>query len=128
MCHETTSVALPASIGVPVGTVALDDFAKTDCILFFGHNPGSNAPRMLHPLQAASERGVPILVYNPLRERGLESFINPQAAGEMISGRETRIATQYNQVKAGGDLAAVLNAIESQSHGISGIFLGLGAT
>ena len=57
MCHETTSVALPESIGVPVGTVALDDFAKTDCILFFGQNPGSNSPRMLHPLQAASERG-----------------------------------------------------------------------
>ena len=59
MCHETTSVALPESIGVPVGTVALDDFAKTDCILFFGQNPGSNSPRMLHPLQHASERVSP---------------------------------------------------------------------
>ncbi|HEY3719228.1 MAG TPA: formate dehydrogenase, partial [Roseiarcus sp.] len=31
MCHESTSVALPAVIGVPVGTVLLDDFEKTDC-------------------------------------------------------------------------------------------------
>jgi molybdopterin-dependent oxidoreductase alpha subunit len=107
MCHETTSVALPASIGVPVGTVALDDFAKTACIFFFGQNPGSNSPRMLHALQAASERGVPIVVYNPLRERGLERFTNPQSAREMLSGYETRIASQYNQVKAGGDLAAL---------------------
>ncbi|MDB5359503.1 MAG: formate dehydrogenase [Rhodospirillales bacterium] len=107
MCHETTSVALPESIGVPVGTVTLDDFAKTDCILFFGQNPGSNSPRMLHPLQHASERGVPIVVYNPLRERGLERFINPQSPTEMLTGRETRIASQYNQVKAGGDLAAL---------------------
>ena len=60
MCHETTSVALPASIGQAVGTVTLEDFGKSDCILFFGQNPGSNAPRMLHPLQEASERGVPI--------------------------------------------------------------------
>ena len=107
MCHETTSVALPASIGVPVGTVSLDDFAQTDCILFFGQNPGSNSPRMLHPLQHASERGVPIIVYNPLRERGLERFLNPQSPTEMLTGRDTRIASQYNQVKAGGDLAAL---------------------
>ncbi len=107
MCHETTSVALPLSIGVPVGTVTLDDFAHTDCILFFGQNPGSNAPRMLHPLQEASNRGVPIITYNPLRERGLERFTNPQSPAEMLSGHESRISSQYNQVKAGGDLAAL---------------------
>ena len=107
MCHETTSVALPVSIGQGVGTVSLDDFAKADCILFFGQNPGSNSPRMLHPLQEASRRGVPIVVYNPLRERGLERFLNPQSPVEMLTGQETRIASQYHQVKAGGDLAAL---------------------
>ena len=107
MCHETTSVALPESIGVPVGTVTLDDFATTDCIMFFGQNPGSNSPRMLHALQHASERGVPIIAYNPLRERGLERFVNPQSPVEMLTGKSTRIASQYHQVKAGGDLAAL---------------------
>ncbi len=107
MCHETTSVALPQSIGVPVGTTTLDDFDKTECILFFGQNPGSNSPRMLHPLQAASERGVPIIAYNPLRERGLETFLNPQSPTEMLSGQSTRISSSYHQVKTGGDLAAL---------------------
>ena len=107
MCHETTSVALPLSIGVPVGTVTLDDFAATGCILFFGQNPGSNSPRMLHPLQHASERGVPIVTFNPLRERGLESFKNPQSPAEMLSGSATRISSSYHQVKTAGDLAAV---------------------
>ena len=107
MCHETTSVALPASIGQAVGTVTLEDFGKSDCILFFGQNPGSNAPRMLHPLQEASERGVPIITYNPLRERGLERFLNPQSPTEMLTGKDTRISSQYHQVKAGGDLAAL---------------------
>jgi anaerobic selenocysteine-containing dehydrogenase len=51
MCHETTSVALPESIGVPVGTVILDDFQHADAIFFFGQNVGSNSPRMLHDLQ-----------------------------------------------------------------------------
>ncbi len=100
-------MALPESIGVPVGTITLDDFAQTDCIMFFGQNVGSNSPRMLHALQQASERGVPIIAYNPLRERGLESFINPQSPAEMLTGRRTRIASQYHQVKAGGDLAAL---------------------
>lgn len=53
MCHESTSVALPQTIGVPVGTVRLDDFEHTGCILFFGHNTGTNAPRMLHQLEEA---------------------------------------------------------------------------
>jgi molybdopterin-dependent oxidoreductase alpha subunit len=108
MCHESTSVALPESIGQPVGTTSLDDFSHTDCIMFFGQNPGSNSPRMLHPLQEASKRGVPIITFNPLRERGLERFTNPQSPTEMLTGRETRISSQYHQVKAGGDIAAIM--------------------
>ena len=107
MCHETTSVALPESIGVPVGTVSLDDFAHAECILFFGQNPGSNSPRMLHPLQEASKRGVPIITFNPLPERGLERFTNPQSPVEMLTGSSTRISSSYHQVKTGGDLAAL---------------------
>ncbi|HZH52959.1 MAG TPA: FdhF/YdeP family oxidoreductase [Microvirga sp.] len=108
MCHESTSVALPESIGVSVGTVLLEDFEKTDCIFFFGQNVGTNSPRMLHPLQEASKRGVPIITFNPLRERGLERFTNPQAPTEMLTGSETRISSQYHQVKAGGDIAAIM--------------------
>jgi molybdopterin-dependent oxidoreductase alpha subunit len=107
MCHESTSVALPKSIGVAVGTVRLDDFEKTDAIFFFGQNVGSNSPRMLHDLQEASKRGVPIVSFNPLRERGLERFTNPQSPIEMATGSETRISSEYYQVKAGGDIAAI---------------------
>ncbi|HUZ64303.1 MAG TPA: FdhF/YdeP family oxidoreductase [Acetobacteraceae bacterium] len=107
MCHESTSVGLKESLGTPVGTVMLEDFEKTDCILFFGQNPGSNSPRMLHPLQDARQRGVPIITFNPLRERGLEEFTNPQAPVEMLTGASTKISTQYHQVKAGGDIAAI---------------------
>src|SRR5690606_23733771 len=75
---------------------------------FFGQNVGSNSPRMLHPLQDASKRGVPIVTFNPLRERGLEAFINPQAPFEMIKDEATRISSQYHQVRAGGDIAAIM--------------------
>jgi molybdopterin-dependent oxidoreductase alpha subunit len=108
MCHESTSVALPPVIGVPVGTVNLDDFERTDCILFFGQNVGVNSPRMLHQLQDARKRGVPIITFNPLRERGLVSFVNPQSPPEMLTNHETAISTQYHQLKAGGDSAALM--------------------
>ena len=107
MCHESTSVALPKTIGVGVGTVDLDDFQHTDCIFFFGQNVGVNSPRMLHQLQEARQRGVPIVTFNPLRERGLVSFRNPLSVPQMALGLETQISTQYHQVKVGGDIAAV---------------------
>jgi len=108
MCHESTSVGLPLSIGVPVGTIILDDFKHTDCILFFGHNTGTNAPRMLHDLQDCAKRGVPIIVFNPLRERGHERFTNPQHPAEMTVKPATRGSSQYHQIKVGGDKAALM--------------------
>jgi molybdopterin-dependent oxidoreductase alpha subunit len=108
MCHESTSVGLKASIGVPVGTTQLADFEKCDAIFFFGQNVGSNAPRMLHDLRSARKRGVEIVTFNPLKERGLERFTDPQNPLEMATLGETAISTQYHQVKAGGDIAAMM--------------------
>ena len=113
MCHESTSVALPQSIGVPVGTVRLEDFDHADAIFFFGQNVGSNSPRMLHPLKSARERGARIVSFNPLRERGLERFIDPQNPVQMLSGRSTTISVEYFQVRAGGDIAAILGVCKA---------------
>ena len=107
MCHESTSVALPKTIGIPVGTVTLDDFDSTDAIFFFGQNVGVNSPRMLHQLQDARKRGVPIVTFNPLKERGLVSFANPQSPIDMLTPAQTAITTHYLQLKIGGDIAAI---------------------
>lgn len=107
MCHESTSVALPETIGVPVGTVRLEDFEHTDAIFFFGQNVGVNSPRMLHQLQSARRRDVPIITFNPMKEVGLVHFANPQSPREMLSPEETLISTQYLQVRNGGDIAAL---------------------
>ncbi len=108
MCHETTSVALPQSIGTPVGTILLHDYEHTDCILSFGQNVGTNSPRLLHSLQEVRERDVPIVVFNPLKERGWQEFVNPQRPGQMATNKATQIATQYYQVSAGGDIAVMM--------------------
>ena len=115
MCHETTGVALKKSIGVGVGTAVFDDFAKCDAMFFFGQNPGSNSPRFLHPLQEAAKRGVQIITFNPVREKGLEAFVNPQNPAEMLTGKETVISSQYHQVKVGGDIAVILGSASMYS-------------
>lgn len=108
MCHETTSVGLKKVIGASVGTSVFEDFSTCDAIFFFGQNTGSNSPRFLHPLQEAVKRGCRIVTFNPIREKGLVAMINPQSPTEMLTGNETQISCQYLQVKAGGDIAAIL--------------------
>jgi molybdopterin-dependent oxidoreductase alpha subunit len=107
MCHEATSVGLPESIGIGKGTVSLEDFDHAEAIFSIGHNPGTNHPRMMTTLREASRRGAPILVFNPLKERALESFASPQDPLEMATFRSTPIASIYHQVKVGGDAAAL---------------------
>ncbi|MHA6769975.1 FdhF/YdeP family oxidoreductase [Sphingobium ummariense] len=105
MCHEATSVGLPQSIGVGKGTVTLDDFEQADAIFCIGHNPGTNHPRMLTTLSNAARRGVPIIVANPMKERGLERFKSPQHPTEMLTPYSTQLASAYHQVRVGGDMA-----------------------
>ncbi|WP_250475782.1 FdhF/YdeP family oxidoreductase [Caballeronia sp. GAFFF1] len=129
MCHEPTSVGLPESIGVGKGTVTLADFDHCDAIFCIGHNPGTNHPRMLATLRAAARRGAKIVVLNPLRERGLERFASPQDPVEMVTGRSTAIATDYIQVRIGGDVAFLKGMMktvlaldrESQAQGGEGV-------
>jgi len=107
MCHEPSSVALPEAVGVGKGSVTLEDFDHADLILSFGHNPGTNHPRMMSTLREARRRGASILVFNPLRERALERFASPQDPVEMATLTSTPIASQYYQVTLGGDATLV---------------------
>ncbi len=107
MCHEATSVGLPHSIGVGKGTVTLEDFDHADAIFSFGHNPGTNHPRMMGTLREVAKRGAPIIVFNPFKERALERFASPQDPVEMATFSSTEIASAYYQVKAGGDIAVL---------------------
>ena len=78
MCHETTSVGLKKVLGSPVGTCTFEDLENCDMIIHVGQNPGTNSPRILHPLKDAAERGCKILAINPLKEKGLIEFVDPQ--------------------------------------------------
>src|SRR5258708_1398543 len=107
MCHEATSVGLPESIGVGKGTVTLEDFDHCDAVFCIGHNPGTNHPRMLTTLREVSRRGVPIIVFNPIRERGLERFTSPPSPVDMLTLSSTPIASTYYLLKVVAHIAAL---------------------
>ena len=107
LCHEASGVALTEQIGSGKGSVTLEDFECAEAIFVFGQNPGTNHPRMLGELRAAAKRGCQIVVFNPLRERGLERFTHPQNPLEMLTGGSTEIATHYYTPRIAGDLAAL---------------------
>ena len=107
MCHEPSGVGMVESIGSGKGTVTLDDFEKADAIFIFGQNPGTNHPRMLGELRQAARRGARIVSINPLRERGLERFADPQDMLQMATLGSTPISTHYFQLRIGGDFAFV---------------------
>jgi molybdopterin-dependent oxidoreductase alpha subunit len=113
MCHEATSVGLPKSIGIGKGTVSLEDFDHCELIISIGHNPGTNHPRMMGTLHECARRGVPIIVLNPLKERALQRFADPQNPVEMGLLGSTEIASSYYQVKVGGDSAALTGIMKA---------------
>ena len=112
MCHEPTSVGLPEQIGVGKGTVTLQDFEHADTVFLFGQNPGTNHPRMLGELRECAKRGAVLVSVNPLRERGLERFADPQSALEMLTGTSTKLSSVFITPKVGGDLALVKGMIK----------------
>jgi molybdopterin-dependent oxidoreductase alpha subunit len=112
MCHETTSVNLKKLIGSPVGTCTLDDFEHCDTMFFFGQNTGTSSPRFLHVLKSLVDRGGRIVTFNPLRERGLIEFVDPQNLTQMTVGSSTQISEKYYQVRPGGDVAALTGIIK----------------
>ncbi|MGO8126641.1 CbbBc protein, partial [Rhizobium ruizarguesonis] len=84
MCHEASGIAMRHAVGVGKGTVLLEDFEDADAIFVIGQNPGTNHPRMLGDLRRAAIRCARVVVFNPIRERGLERFSDPHDKVDML--------------------------------------------
>lgn len=112
MCHESSGVALSESIGTGKGTVSLEDFQEAEAIFIFGQNPGTNHPRMLIDLEKARKRGCEIVTFNPLKEKGLETFIHPQKVMPTLLQKGSAISSLYYQPIIGSDLAVIKGLIK----------------
>jgi len=112
LCHEPSGKAIAMSLGFGKSSVILDDFPKADAIFLFGHNPGSNHPRMLKSLQSAARKGCRIVAINPLPEASLMGFADPQDPGSYM-GIQTRLAHLYIQPRINGDMALVRGMVKA---------------
>ncbi len=106
MCHESTSVALAESIGLGKASVKYEDYEKADVIMIMGQNPGTNAPRMLTPLEQAKRNGAKIIAVNPMHEAGLLAFKYPQSPRDVLFGGQ-KLTDVFLQVRINSDLALI---------------------
>ena len=104
MCHESTSVALADTLGLGKASVKYEDYEKADVIMIMGQNPGTNAPRMLTPLEVCKQKGGKIISVNPLHEAGLLAFKYPQSPRDMLLGGE-KLTDVFLQVRINSDMA-----------------------
>lgn len=105
MCHEPTSRGLLSSIGIGKGTIVMADFDHAEAIFVIGQNTGTNSPRMMTNLVEARKRGIPIVLINPMPERALIRFTDPQDIQQMGTFGSTAISSEFVHVCIGGDLA-----------------------
>ncbi|RCR68266.1 FdhF/YdeP family oxidoreductase [Larkinella punicea] len=104
MCHESTSVALAETLGLGKASIVYEDLEKAEVIMIMGQNPGTNAPRMLTPLEQAKRNGATIIAVNPLVETGLLAFQFPQSVRDMVLGGQ-KLTDLYLQIRINSDLA-----------------------
>ncbi len=102
-CHQASGVGLREALGTGTATVILSDIEHCDLFLLIGGNPASNHPRLMTLLADVRRRGGEVIAINPVREPGLIEFRIPSRPWSLLFG--SRIASQYLQPHAGGDVA-----------------------
>ncbi len=112
LCHESSGTALTETIGIGKGTVTLQDIEDAEALFIIGQNPGTNHPRMLTSLEKAKSKGCRIVSINPLPEKGLMRFSNPNpqegnplAFPFKMMGGGTQLTDLFLPVRIGGDMA-----------------------
>lgn len=109
-CHQASGVALNMVFGSGTATVDLDDISHADLVFVIGANPASNHPRLMTQLAAVRSRGGHVVVVNPLRETGLETFHIPSQVKSYFFG--SKISSHYLQPFAGGDTALFVGLLK----------------
>lgn len=109
-CHQASGVGLKMAFGTGTATVELEDLTRADLVFLIGANPASNHPRLMTQLANLRGRGGEIIVVNPIKESGLETFFVPSQVKSMLMG--SKIASLFVQPKAGGDIAFLVGVLK----------------
>src|SRR6267142_2815005 len=110
VCHAPSTGALRAAIGVAATTCSYRDVIESDLIVLFGADVANAQPVFMKYLYLARKRGTKVVVVNPLREPGLESYWVPSSVESAIFG--TKMADAFFAIHTGGDLAFVRGALK----------------
>src|SRR5260370_26856739 len=103
VCHSPSTFALKAAVGAAATTCSYSDLIGTDLVVFFGSNVANNQPVMMKYLYYARKAGTKVAVVNPFHEPAMERYWVPSDVESALFG--TKIAEQFFQVRASGDLA-----------------------
>ncbi|MBT4602221.1 MAG: FdhF/YdeP family oxidoreductase [Bacteroidetes Order II. Incertae sedis bacterium] len=102
-CHQASGVGISSVIGSGTATVVLEDLDKADLVFLIGANPASNHPRLMRSLMNVRRNGGDVIIINPIREAGLETFSIPSDPRSLLFG--SPIASDFIQPHIGGDVA-----------------------
>jgi molybdopterin-dependent oxidoreductase alpha subunit len=103
ICHAPSTAGLSATVGCAATTCSYSDWIGADLIIFVGANVANNQPVTTKYLYYAKKAGTKVFVVNPYLEPGLERYWVPSVTESALFG--TRIADDFFQIHAGGDIA-----------------------
>jgi molybdopterin-dependent oxidoreductase alpha subunit len=103
ICHAPSTAALSATVGCAATTCSYSDWIGADLIVFVGSNVANNQPVATKYLYYAKKAGTKVFVVNPYLEPGTERYWVPSVTESALFG--TRIADDFFQIHAGGDIA-----------------------
>ena len=67
VCHAPTALGMQWTLGTGAATNSVADLARTTCLLVIGANPTAAHPVTGARIKALAQRGVPLIVIDPLR-------------------------------------------------------------
>jgi molybdopterin-dependent oxidoreductase alpha subunit len=103
ICHAPSTAALSATVGCAATTCSYSDWIGADLIVFVGSNVANNQPVATKYLYYAKKAGTKVFLVNPYFEPGMERYWVPSVTESALFG--TRIADDFFQIHAGGDIA-----------------------
>ena len=86
LCHAASTVALKQTVGAAAATCSYRDWIWTELIVLAGANIANNQPVSTKYLYYAKQKGARIVVVNPYREPGLESYWVPSITKSALFG------------------------------------------
>jgi len=111
LCHAASVSGLKATLGIDAPTCSLSDFIGTDLLVIFGSALANHQPVTTRYLHFAKKRGTRIVVVNPTREYGLESYWLPSMLSSALFG--IKLIDDFFQVRGGGDIAFINGVLKA---------------